>query len=144
MGSPEDLIEGIARGIDLFDCVLPTRLGRTGAVFTPEGRINLRNAAFARDTRPIQEGCDCPACRHFDRAFLRHLFKEGETLGMRLATLHNLRFLLRLTAEARQAILEGRFEAFRRAFWERYRPVPEAARQAGREARRRARLAGRG
>jgi len=101
VGSPEDLVECVARGVDLFDCVLPTRLARNGAVFTPEGRLNLRNAIHREDPRPIQEGCGCYTCQHFSRAYLRHLVIAQEMLAARLNTLHNIHFLLQLMREAR-------------------------------------------
>jgi len=132
VGSPEDLIEGIARGVDMFDCVLPTRLGRHGAAFTPTGRINLLNARWANDTQPIQEDCDCLACRHYSRGYIRHLFHAEEALGPRLATLHNVRFLIRLMGQARRAILEDRFAAFSADYLAMYRPVPDAVREAQR------------
>lgn len=132
VGSPEDLLEGVARGIDLFDCVLPTRLARNGAVFTPEGRLNLRNAAHSEDPRPIQEGCTCYACQKFSRAYLRHLIMSDEILGLRLNTIHNLHFLLNLMCDIRQAILEGRFPAFKEAFLSRYRIADPKAREASR------------
>ena len=121
VGSPEDLVEGVGRGIDMFDCVLPTRLARNGAVFTAQGRLNLRNSRFKDDPLPIEEGCSCYACRHFSRAYLRHLVIAKEILGLRLNTLHNLQFLLELMRGLRQAILDGRYEDFRLAFWEHYR-----------------------
>jgi queuine tRNA-ribosyltransferase len=108
IGDAPGLLEVIERGIDMFDCVLPTRLGRTGSAITSEGRLNLRNARFARDERPLEEGCDCPACTRFSRAYLRHLVNQEELLGMRLLSLHNLRFLIRLTETARTAIEQGR------------------------------------
>jgi queuine tRNA-ribosyltransferase len=108
IGDAPGLLEVIERGIDMFDCVLPTRLGRTGSAITPEGRLNLKNARFARDERPLEEGCDCPACKRFSRAYLRHLVNQQELLGMRLLSLHNLRFLVRLTETARAAIEQGR------------------------------------
>jgi queuine tRNA-ribosyltransferase len=108
IGDAPGLFEVIERGIDMFDCVLPTRLGRTGLALTPEGRLNLKNARFARDERPLEEGCDCPACTRFSRAYLRHLVNQQELLGMRLLSLHNLRFLVRLTETARAAIEQGR------------------------------------
>jgi queuine tRNA-ribosyltransferase len=108
IGDAPGLLEVIERGIDMFDCVLPTRLGRTGSAITPEGRLNLKNARFARDERPLEEGCDCPACKRFSRAYLRHLVNQQELLGMRLLSLHNLRFLIRLTETARAAIEQGR------------------------------------
>jgi queuine tRNA-ribosyltransferase len=109
IGDPEGILEVIERGIDMFDCVLPTRTARTGSALTWEGRLNLRNAAFARDPRPLDEGCTCPACTRFTRAYIRHLINQRELLGLRLLSLHNLRFLLELTANARAAIGEGRF-----------------------------------
>ncbi|WBL36317.1 tRNA guanosine(34) transglycosylase Tgt [Tepidiforma flava] len=132
VGSPEDLIEGIARGIDMFDCVLPTRLGRNGALLTDDGRINLRNAACRERDEPADPTCDCLACSQFSLAYLHHLFRNDELLGHRLATHHNLRYLARLTGRAREAIAAGTFESFRRAFLERYRPADEAARLAQR------------
>jgi queuine tRNA-ribosyltransferase len=129
VGSPEDLIEGVARGIDLFDCVLPTRLARNGAVFTPDGRLNLRNAACREDARPIQEDCACSTCRRFSRAYLRHLVLAEEMLAARLNTIHNVHFSLQLMREARQAIVEGRFTAFRAATLARYRVADPVSRE---------------
>jgi queuine tRNA-ribosyltransferase len=120
VGSPEDLVEGVWRGIDLFDCVLPTRLARNGAVFTRAGRMNLRNAQFREDPRPIEEGCGCYTCQHFTRAYLRHLVIAKEMLGARLNTLHNLHFLLQLMRDLRQAILEDGLAAYREAFLANY------------------------
>src|SRR6476660_1234271 len=116
----EGVLEVIARGVDMFDCVLPTRTARTGSALTSEGRLNLRNARFARDERPLEDGCSCPACSRFSRAYIRHLVNQQEILGLRLLSLHNLRFLLDLVAAARQAIERGEFltwkdEALRRA-----------------------------
>jgi queuine tRNA-ribosyltransferase len=139
VGAPEDLLEGISRGVDMFDCVLPTRLGRHGAAFTSTGRINLLNARWARDERPIEEGCDCYTCRHHTRAYLRHLFHAQETLGPRLATIHNLRFLIRLMEQSRAAILADRFVQFRDEWLVRYRPVSEPVRVEQRLAFQRAR-----
>jgi queuine tRNA-ribosyltransferase len=113
IGDPEGVLQVIERGIDMFDCVLPTRTARTGSALTWEGRLNLRNARFARDPRPLDEGCVCPACTRFSRAYLRHLVNQEELLGLRLLTLHNLRFLLDLVAGARAAVADGRFGAFR-------------------------------
>jgi queuine tRNA-ribosyltransferase len=113
IGDPEGILEVIERGIDMFDCVLPTRTARTGSALTWEGRLNLRNARFARDPRPLDEECGCPACRRFSRAYLRHLINQNELLGLRLLSLHNLRFLLELTANARQAIERGELRTFR-------------------------------
>ena len=113
VGDPGGLIEGIARGVDMFDCVLPTRMGRTGSALVPGGRINLRNAAFARDQRPLVEGCMCPACTGFSRAYIRHLVTQSEITGLRLLSAHNLHHLLGLAARARQAIAAGRFAELR-------------------------------
>jgi queuine tRNA-ribosyltransferase len=120
VGAPEDLLDGVARGVDMFDCVLPTRIARNGALFTPSGRLNIRNTANTRDARPIQEGCACYTCQHFSRAYLRHLFKAEEILGLRLMTIHNLYFLLNLMRRTRQSILDGDFLAFRQQFLEGY------------------------
>ncbi len=113
LGDAEGILEVVARGIDMFDCVLPTRTARTGSALTAGGRLNLRNARFARDPRPLEEGCGCPACTGFSRAFVRHLVNQQELLGVRLLTLHNLWFTLRLTAGARDAITRGAFDAYR-------------------------------
>ena len=112
VGRPEDLIEGIARGIDMFDCVMPTRNGRNALVFTDQGPIRLRNALHQHDREPIEAGCPCPACRH-SRGYLRHLFQAKEMLGPILASIHNLTYYQRLMADARAAIVEDRFETFR-------------------------------
>jgi queuine tRNA-ribosyltransferase len=109
IGDPVGVLEVIARGVDTFDCVLPTRTARTGSALTREGRLNLRNARFAADERPLDEGCGCPACSRFSRAYIRHLVNQQEILGLRLLSLHNLRFLLDLVAAARQAIERGEF-----------------------------------
>jgi len=111
VGTPEDLIEGVARGVDIFDCVLPTRLARHHAAFSPEGRLNLMNASFARDSRPIDPTCDCYTCRMFTRAYLRHLINARELLAGTLLSIHNLRALIRLVGEMRASIVEGVFEA---------------------------------
>jgi len=115
LGRPEDVVLAIERGVDLFDCVVPTRNARHGLAFTREGPLALKSARLREDAAPLEEGCDCPACREHSRAYLRHLFASGEVLGPRLATLHNLRFYYRLFAEARRAIAEGRFAALRDA-----------------------------
>jgi len=125
VGSPEDLINGIRRGIDIFDCVLPTRLARHSAAMTRTGRLNLMNAAFARDKRPIEEGCACYTCRTFTRAYLRHLIQAKEILASTLLSIHNLSVLLQLVRDARQAILEGRYEAFACEFLAAYKPRPK-------------------
>jgi queuine tRNA-ribosyltransferase len=125
VGSPEDLFEGVARGIDLFDCVLPTRMARNGTVLTRQGRLNLRNAQYAEDSRPIEEGCTCYACQHFSRAYVRHLVRVKEILGLRLTTIHNLHFMLDLMRQMRTLILEGTFLAFKKEFLAQYRVGPE-------------------
>jgi queuine tRNA-ribosyltransferase len=127
IGDPEGVIEVISRGIDMFDCVLPTRTARTGSALTWEGRLNLRNARFARDPRPLDERCGCPACRRHSRAYIRHLVNQQEILGLRLLSLHNLRFLLDLVAEARQAIEQAGFARWRTAALERLAAKPQEA-----------------
>jgi queuine tRNA-ribosyltransferase len=128
IGDPEGILEVIERGVDMFDCVLPTRMGRTGTALTSAGRLNLRNARFARDPRPLDENCSCPACSRFSRAYVRHLVNQQELLGLRLLTLHNLSFLLELTAGARAAIEHGELEAFKaEALGRLARSVPEEA-----------------
>ena len=113
IGDPEGVLEVVARGIDMFDCVLPTRTARTGSALTWGGRINLRNAEYRSDARPLDPECDCPACERFSRAYVRHLVTQREMLGLRLLSLHNLRFVLDLTAGARAAIERGTFSSFR-------------------------------
>jgi len=113
IGDPEGILEVIERGVDMFDCVLPTRMGRTGTALTSEGRLNLKNARFARDAGPLDDRCDCPACSRFTRAYIRHLVNQQELLGLRLLTLHNLRFLLDLTAGARAAIEAGELSSYK-------------------------------
>ena len=113
IGDPEGILEVVARGIDMFDCVLPTRTARTGSALTWEGRINLRNASYRTDQRPLDADCDCPACERFSRAYIRHLVTQREILGLRLLSLHNLRFVLDLTARARAAIERGAFSSFK-------------------------------
>jgi queuine tRNA-ribosyltransferase len=120
LGTPPQLLEMIARGMDMFDCVLPTRLARNGTAFTTTGTLNLKNAEFAMDKGPIEENCICPACREFARGYLRHLIKAEEILGLRLITLHNLHFYLDLMRQARQQIENGGFERFRKRFVSNY------------------------
>jgi queuine tRNA-ribosyltransferase len=120
VGSPDYLIDGVIRGIDMFDCVLPTRIGRNGTILTSKGRIIVRDAKYARDFTPMDDECDCYACRNFTRAYIRHLFKTGEILGLRLATWHNLRFLLRLMDDVRKAIADDRLLDFRREFFAKF------------------------
>ena len=133
VGSPEDLVEGVARGIDMFDCSLPTRVARNGSLFTPEGRVDITKARYAEQQGPLDETCDCYTCRNYSAAYLRHLFRAKELLGLRLASIHNLRFVLALMERIRASILEKRFDAFRRDFLDRYQPANEAARQAQKE-----------
>jgi queuine tRNA-ribosyltransferase len=121
VGTPEDLLAGIAAGVDMFDCVLPTRCARNGLLFTTRGKLVIRNARHADEDGPVDPSCGCYTCRTFSRAYLRHLFKAGEILGLRLNTLHNLHHYLRLVEGARQAIAEGRFEAWRRDRLDGYR-----------------------
>jgi queuine tRNA-ribosyltransferase len=120
VGTPVDLVEGVFRGIDMFDCVMPTRNGRNGMIFTWDGPLNIKNATFAEDKRPPEPDCSCYVCRNFSRAYLRHLYKAGELLSLRLNSYHNLYFYLTLMEKIREAIREKRFEAFRRDFLARY------------------------
>lgn len=118
VGTPVNILEGVARGIDMFDCVLPARNARHGKLYTWEGALNIKNEKYKTDDRPIDPTCDCPVCRNFSRAYLRHLFAAGEMLAMRLAVLHNLYFYNNLMARIRQALDEDAFEAFRREYTE--------------------------
>jgi queuine tRNA-ribosyltransferase len=120
VGFPEDLVEGAARGVDLFDCVAPTRMGRNGTVFTAEGRLNIKRAEHRKSERPLDDRCDCSACRRFSRAYIRHLFVADEILGLRLLSLHNVHFLVRLMRDARDAIRAGSFAAWRADWTARY------------------------
>jgi queuine tRNA-ribosyltransferase len=122
LGAPDDLIAAIALGADMFDCVLPTRLGRTGAFFTPDGRRNLVNAQFRRTPGPLDADCDCYACRTFSTAYLHHLIRVDEILGLRMLSLHNLRFLIRLVEGARREIARGTYRAYAADFLARYAP----------------------
>jgi queuine tRNA-ribosyltransferase len=121
LGTPPQILELIARGMDMFDCVLPTRLARNGTAFTASGTLNLKNAEFTNDKGPIEENCRCPACREFSRGYIRHLIKAEEILGLRLITLHNLHFYLELMRRARKKIETGRFDEFRREFVSNYK-----------------------
>jgi queuine tRNA-ribosyltransferase len=123
VGSPEDLWSGVARGIDMFDCVLPTRAARNGGLYTPDGRITITNAAFKRRHEPIDTTCDCPACTRFTAAYVHHLFRAGEVFGLRLASIHNLRFLARQMETIRAALDAGSFPAAHQEFDARYAPV---------------------
>jgi queuine tRNA-ribosyltransferase len=120
VGYPEDLVEGVRRGVDLFDCVAPTRMGRNGAALTRDGRINLRNARWREDPGPLDEGCDCATCARFSRAYLRHLVTADEMLGLRLISLHNVHFLVALMARARETLADGTFDGWSAAWLERY------------------------
>lgn len=121
VGSPDCLVEGIMRGIDMFDCVLPTRMARNGTAFTRDGNLTIRNATFAEDFAPVEEECDCYCCRNFSRAYIRHLIKSDEILGGKLLSIHNIRFLTKLMEDIRQAIMEDRFGDFYREFTARYK-----------------------
>ena len=120
VGSPDSLIDGAIRGVDMFDCVLPTRIARNGTFFTSKGRLVIKGAAFARDFGPIDEKCDCYTCQNYSRAYIRHLFKADETFGLRLASYHNLHFLMNLMKDVRQAIREDRLLDFKEEFFEEY------------------------
>ncbi|MEA3508260.1 MAG: tRNA guanosine(34) transglycosylase Tgt, partial [Synergistota bacterium] len=120
VGHPLNLVEAVARGVDMFDCVLPTRNARNGAVFTSRGKINIKNSRYERDWEPLDPECDCYACRNFSRAYIRHLYRSGEILSSRLCTWHNLRFLTRLMEQIRESIREGCFPIFRETFTEKY------------------------
>jgi queuine tRNA-ribosyltransferase len=120
VGSPDDLFEGVQRGIDMFDCVLPTRIARNGTVLTARGRLVIRNAQYARDYGPLDEDCDCRVCRTFSRAYIRHLIKADEVLGIRLTSYHNVYFLLRLMENIRRAIEEDRFLEYKQEFYRQY------------------------
>jgi queuine tRNA-ribosyltransferase len=128
VGSPEDLVHAVAAGVDLLDCVLPTRLGRTGSLFTDDGRINIKAARFREETAPLDPACDCAMCASYSPAYLHHLFRNEELLGYRLASIHNLRYLQRLCERMREAVLAGAFDAFSGEFLARYQPADEAAR----------------
>jgi queuine tRNA-ribosyltransferase len=123
VGSPEDLVECIARGIDMFDCVLPTRVARNGALLTRDGRLPIKSARFAGVDTPIEPDCDCYSCTHFTLGYLHHLFRAEELLAYRLNSIHNIRFMTRVTAEIRASILDGTFSAYREQFLARYRPT---------------------
>jgi queuine tRNA-ribosyltransferase len=126
VGFPEDLVEGVRRGVDMFDCVAPTRMGRNGTAFTTDGRVNVRRAELKADPRPLDETCDCSTCTRFSRAYVRHLFVADEILGLRLVSLHNVHFLVALMRRARAAIADGSFDAWSRDWLARYhsRPAP--------------------
>lgn len=117
VGTADCLVEGVARGIDMFDCVFPTRVARNGMAMVRTGRMNIKNKQYERDFRPLEEGCQCYTCRHFTRAYVRHLYKAEETLALRLLSIHNLYFLLQFMRDMRKAIIDGRFTEFRDRFW---------------------------
>ena len=123
LGTPAQMVELVARGVDMFDCVLPTRVARNGTAFTRKGSLSIKAGACKADFRPIEEGCDCFACRHFTRAYLRHLLNVGEILGLRMLSVHNTHMYLRTMAEMRAAIGAGTFAEFRREFVANYVPT---------------------
>lgn len=114
VGTPVNIIEAVYRGVDFFDCVMPARNARHGHIFTSVGVINIKNAKYERDDTPLDPNCGCPVCRKFSKAYIRHLYKAGEMLAMRLSVMHNLYFYNKLMSDIREALNEGRFEAFRR------------------------------
>jgi queuine tRNA-ribosyltransferase len=140
VGSPEDLVIGVGLGMDLFDCALPTRVARHGGLFTRSGRVNIKGARFRTGHGPIEEGCDCYTCRNYSAAYVHHLLRAEEQLYYRLATIHNIRFMLRLAADLRAAILTGSYSAFRDEFLARYKPASEEVRDEQREKWRAARM----
>ena len=133
VGLPEDLVEGVARGLDLFDCVIPTRHGRTGWLFTTTGRVMIKQAQYTKDPRPIDSVCGCPVCQKYSRAYLRHLFVANEMLGVRLNTIHNLWYYGSLMQGMRQAIRDDRFAEFRNEFYHRRLPEPNSNEVLGQE-----------
>lgn len=120
VGAPDDLFEGVLRGVDMFDCVLPTRIARNGTVFTKYGRLVIRNAQYAKDYEPLDESCDCYVCRNYSRAYIRHLIKAEETFGIRLTSYHNVYFLVKLMQRIRNAIENDSLWQLRREFYEDY------------------------
>jgi queuine tRNA-ribosyltransferase len=134
VGSPEDLVECVARGIDMFDCVLPTRVARNGALLTRDGRLPIKSSRYALQDRPIEEECDCYTCTHFSLGYLHHLYRAEELLVYRLNSIHNLRFMTRTASEIRAAILDGSFNAYREEFLARYKPTDRIAAVKQREA----------
>ena len=120
VGTPDCLVEGVKHGIDMFDCVFPTRVARNGTAMTVRGRLVIKNAEYAHDFRPIDEHCGCYACRNYSRAYIRHLLKADEIFGLRLMTTHNLYFLIDFMRQMRQAIVDGQFALFREQFWQVY------------------------
>jgi queuine tRNA-ribosyltransferase len=127
VGSPEDLWNGVAQGVDMFDCVLPTRLARNAALFTMDGRVNIKQHRFTNQHAPLESECDCHSCQTYSAAYLHHLYRSGELLGLRLGTIHNIRFLVRQTEIMRAAIEDGSFANQQRAFLDRYRVAGKRA-----------------
>ncbi len=130
VGSPEDLVQGVSLGVDLYDCALPTRLARNGALFTRQGRVNINNARFREQSSPIAEGCDCYTCGSYSAAYLHHLFKAQELLAYRLATIHNLHFIMQLMQEMREAILHSGFQTYKERFLAEYKVTNQEVRVA--------------
>ncbi|RJO62119.1 MAG: tRNA guanosine(34) transglycosylase Tgt [Dehalococcoidia bacterium] len=128
VGSPEDVVEAVGLGVDMMDCVLPTRVARNGALFTRRGRVNIDNAVFREMDSPVERGCDCYTCAHFSAAYVSHLFRAQELLAYRLATIHNLRFMARLMGDVRSSILNGSFEGFKKDFLSGYQTTDEGVR----------------
>ena len=120
VGEPLDILEGVARGVDIFDCVLPTRIARHGNAFTKNGKINIKNAKYKEDFTPIEDSCDCYACKNYTKAYIRHLINVGETFGQRLLSIHNIRFLTKLTEEKRQSIKNDNFSSYKEEFIKNY------------------------
>ena len=120
VGEPIDILEGVERGVDIFDCVLPTRIARHGNAFTRDGKINLKNAKFKEDFSPVEDGCDCYCCKNYTKAYIRHLISVGETFGARLLSIHNIRFLIKLTEDIRESIENDNFYEFKKEFIEKY------------------------
>jgi queuine tRNA-ribosyltransferase len=140
VGSPEDLVAGVGLGMDMFDCVLPTRVARHGGLFTRAGRVNIKSARFRSEHGPVEEGCDCYTCRNYSAAYVHHLLRAEEQLYYRLGSIHNIRFMLRLASELRAAIIAGNYCTFRDEFLARYAPASEQVREEQREKWRAARL----
>ena len=120
VGRPEDLIEAVRAGVDMFDCVMPTRNARNGQLFTSQGRVNIKNAKYMDDDRPLDPNCDCETCTQYSKAYLRHLFVAGEMLSARLNTIHNLHFYLSLMRQMRAAILDGQFDSWAQNFYSKF------------------------
>jgi queuine tRNA-ribosyltransferase len=133
VGSPEDLVIGVGLGMDMFDCVLPTRVARHGGLFTSRGRVNIKSARYREEHGPIEADCDCYTCRNYSAAYVHHLLRAEEQLYYRLGTIHNIRFMLRLAARLRASIIEDRYPAFRDEFLASYVPASEAIREEQRE-----------